>query len=122
MMQGTMGYVMQIGFGLLSGATIAAGLLGFNLPLVASVRSALVATLVFGIAMCGPAMKFEVYGFANPINLLGLALGVVALAAGLAGIFHLPLPGVVDERAALVAVAVIMAVKVLLAVLRRLLY
>jgi hypothetical protein len=95
---------------------------GAVLPVISSARAVFFILAFIGIAMCtlggiGPAIKL--YGWSNPITLLGSLLGLMALVLIAAVLFDLRLPLVTNEREAVIALALIGLVKVILAGVQR---
>ncbi|MBI3752133.1 MAG: hypothetical protein HY263_10830 [Chloroflexi bacterium] len=98
-----------------------------SVPVVGTVRTALIAMAVIGMAGCAVAGigQAPVIGWTHPISILGIVLGVLALAivaAGLAGWdgFFSPIVDFVPqqdavvlttERLAMVSLALVIAVK-----------
>lgn len=105
--------------GLLSAGVVAAGLTGTRLPLIGSSdRSTLIALIVLGMSMCALGMQTTTYGWLNPFNLVGTILGTVALGVAVAVLAGVRVPYVSGDRAAVIALALVMVVKVVLAVFR----
>lgn len=98
---------------LLAALLVAAVLTGFALRLGISDRAAFFALVVIGMALCGMGKlgKGDLYGWWNVRHLLGYALGGPALFLAAAVLFGWQVPGIASERAALVALAVLMLVK-----------
>ncbi len=114
-----------IGQGLMGLATlllVAAVLTGVKLPFIRSDRAALVALTLVGMAFCGLGMKIDLYGWLNPITLVGCVLGTLMLGMVIAVFAGVRLPFIPDARAAFVALAALMALKVGLDVLRAVLF
>lgn len=107
--------------GLLSAGVLATTLTGIRLPLIGSDRSALIALLILGMSMCALGMQITTYGWLNPFNVAGVLLGTLAMGLAVAVLVGVRVPYISGDRAAMVAISLIMAVKVLLAVLRGLL-
>jgi hypothetical protein len=63
-------------------------------------------------------MEIQRYGWTNPFNLLGSAIGIVILLLVVAVFVGLPLPGLNSERGAFLTLAALMALKVSLDLLR----
>ncbi len=106
---------------LLAAGVLAVAALNLAVPVLSNPRWALAAFLVLGMAMCTRAMAIGEYGWGNPWNVVGIVLGALMLAVGVAGFFGWALPFVPDARAALYVVAGLALVKMLLAVGRHLL-
>jgi len=104
--------------GLVSAGVVAAALTGTRLPLIGSDRSSLIALIILGMSMCALGMQTTDYGWLNPFNVVGIILGALALGLTAAVIAGVRVPYISGDRAAVIALALIMAAKVILAVLR----
>jgi len=104
--------------GLLSVGVVAGTFTGTRLPWINSDRSALIALVILGFSMCALGMQTVTYGWTNPFNLVGTILGGVALALAAAVLLGARVPYIGSDRSAIFGLAVVMVVKVLLAVLR----
>lgn len=93
-------------------------LAGWHSVLGLSDRAAFIVLLVAGITMCTTGMEIQRYGWTNPFNLLGSAIGIVILLLVVAVFVGLPLPGLNSERGAFLTLAALMALKVSLDLLR----
>jgi len=93
-------------------------LAGWHSVLGLSDRAAFIVLLVAGITMCTTGMEIQRYGWTNPFNLLGSAIGVVILLLVGAVFVGLPLPGLNSDRGAFLTLAALMALKVSLDLLR----
>ncbi|MBL8165974.1 MAG: hypothetical protein JNJ61_28580 [Anaerolineae bacterium] len=92
-----------------------ASLARLPLPIIDTERAAFFALFIIGFVLCsGYGMQFNTH----PINLIGMALGVFIVLLGIALLFNITLPFLPDGRAALLALAALMAVKIGLAALR----
>ncbi len=105
--------------GLLSAGVVAGTLTGIRLPLINSDRSALIVLIILGMSMCALGMQTVTYGWTNPFNLAGTILGALLLALATAVLLGVRVPYVGSYRSAMVGLAVFIAVKVVLAMLRR---
>lgn len=105
-------------FGILSAGLVAAVAAGVNIPVLGNGRAAYFTLLVLGFAMCARAMKLETYGWTNPFNIAGIVLGSLALLLTVAVLFRIPLPQITTDKAAIIALAAIMAIKVVVALVR----
>ena len=96
--------------GTLAGWTAAFGL---------SERTAFLILAAVGFAMCalGRLGQGAMYGWANPRHLAGYILGGLALVLSLGVLFNLPFAAVLSDRTAFLALAGIMAVKIIVAAL-----
>ncbi len=88
----------------------------WNLPLISGSRSALIALFVLGFVMCaagGLSSKTERDGFSwfSPFLIIGMMLGATAVYILYAGLSGRDLPFVSGEYGAFIALAVVMAVK-----------
>jgi hypothetical protein len=99
---------------------IGAVLLGLHRTLGLSDRIAFAILTVTGFAFCSTGMKLDVYGWKNPFNLFGAFLGVIILLLVTAVFTGLPFPGITSDRDAFIALAVLIALKVVLDLLRAL--
>ena len=88
------------------------------LPIIGNNRITLIAFILIGFAMCSLGMEIPQYGWTNPFNLVGMVIGVVALVIGIAVIIGVQLPLIADERAAILAISVLMIVKIVVAGVR----
>lgn len=93
-------------------------LAGWHSSLGLSDRVAFVVLMLAGIIMCATGMEIQRYGWTNPFNLLGSAIGIVILLLVVAVFAGLPLPGLNSDRGAFLALACLMGLKVFLDVLR----
>jgi hypothetical protein len=93
-------------------------LAGWHSVLGLSDRAAFIVLLVAGITMCTTGMEIQRYGWTNPFNLLGSAIGIVILLLVGAVFVGLPLPGLNSDRGAFLTLAALMALKVSLDLLR----
>ena len=108
--------VMGIIVALLIGAVLA----GFHNRYGLSDRTAFVLLTVAGMAFCLTGMKIEIYGWKNPFNLVGSLVGVIILLLVAAVFTGIPFPGVASDRDAFIALAILIALKVVLDLLRAL--
>ncbi len=81
-------------------------------------RAAFVILLAAGIILCTTGMEIQRFGWTNPFNLLGSAIGVVILFLVVAVFAGLPLPGLNSDRGAFIILATLMSLKVVLDLLR----
>ncbi len=109
---------LLIVLGLLSTVTVAAALFGIRLPFLPSDRATLIALLVLGMAMCALGMQTTQYGWLNSFTIGGIVLGTITLAVAGAALTGIRLPYITGDRAAIIAIALIMGLKVLVAVVR----
>jgi len=106
--------VPLIVLGIIETAIVIAALAKIPLPLIVDYRGTLVVFVIVGMAMCGMGMGITQYGWLNPFNLIGIVIGVLALAIGALAIFGAHLPFIADERAAILVIAALMVAKVVL--------
>jgi hypothetical protein len=104
--------------GVLAAGLVGATLLGIPLPLVGSDRAVLIVLALLGMALCALGMRLDTYGWTHPANLAGMVLGVLALLVIVLALFGVRLPYLATDRAALVALAGIMVVKMGVALTR----
>lgn len=104
--------------GIITALWIVTVLAGWHKALGLSDRAAFIVLLVAGIAMCTTGMEIQRFGWKNPFNLIGSAIGFVILLLVVAVLIGLPLPGLNSDRGAFLALTVLMALKVALDLLR----
>ena len=110
--------------GLLAALLIFAVLTGNRVPILSSVRAALLGLVAVGMFLCtqGGIGRVAASGeWLHPISMIGYLLGAVILAIGFAAIFGKNLPPLTDFHQSFTAVAVIAAVKLVLTTIHRLL-
>ena len=120
----TTNYIVVALLGLVSAGVVVATLTGANanLPVISTDRAALITLGVLGFAMCavgGINISLATTGFSHPITLIGALLGVLALVTVGAALFNVALPLIATERAAMIALAVLIVLKLALGVLRQ---
>ncbi len=98
-------------------------LTGRPVPIVGNGGGALLALGIIGIAMCalggiGPVQA--TLGWNHPLTIVGIILGIAALLIVILPLIGVRLPMMADARSAVLALAVIMAVKVVLTGVSRL--
>jgi hypothetical protein len=88
-------------------------LAGTRLPLITSGRAAFYGLAAIGFAMCtvGMGKVATGLGWAHPISIVGSVLGVTALALVAVVAFGIRLPFITNDRAALIVMAALIAVK-----------
>jgi len=104
--------------GFVAAALVIAVLANARLPMLASPRSAFLALAIIGCVMCPLGMRIETYGWLNPFNVLGIVIGSLITLLILAVLLGIQLPWIADDRAAIIALAALMIVKVILAWIR----
>jgi hypothetical protein len=92
-------------------------LAGANLPIFAGDRTAFYALAAAGFLACslGMAKTSMERGWTHPVTWIGMFLGALAMSLVAAVYFGFPLPFIVTDRAALIALTAIIGVKVGLA-------
>lgn len=98
-------------------------LTGRQVPIVGNGGGALLALGIIGMAMCalggiGPVQA--TLGWNHPLTMVGIILGIAALLIVILPLIGVRLPMIADARSAVLALAVIMAVKVVLTGVSRL--
>lgn len=88
---------------------------GRRLPLIQNDRASLIALLVIGFAMCmaggiSKTINAQV-GWGHAINLIGYLVGILILIVAGSALFHLPLFWLTSDRAAILTIAALVAVK-----------
>lgn len=109
-------WIFSIGLALVAAVFVYGVLTNMNVPLVSSVRSALVALVILGFVMCvsgGLSNKVDKGGFSwhSPFVILGFLLGLTAIYVAFAGLTGRSLPFVTGERGAFILLASIIAVQ-----------
>ena len=107
--------IVLITLGIIESVIVIAMLANVQLPLIGNHRVALGAFVIVGVAMCSIGMAIARYGWTDPFNLIGIVLGAAILVIGAAAFFGIQLPLVANERAAILAIAALMMVKIILA-------
>jgi hypothetical protein len=108
----------SIALGFIALLLVASRLAGLTQRVGISDRAALVALLVIGMALCALAMKLEIYGWKNPFNLAGSAIGALMLLLIAAALLNIPIPFITGDRDAFIALSILMAVKILIDLMR----
>jgi hypothetical protein len=108
----------SIAMGIVVALFIGAVLAGFHSRFGLSDRAAFGILTAAGMALCLTGMKIETYGWKNPFNLAGSFLGVIILLLVAAVFTGIPFPGVAGEREAFIALAILIALKIVLDLLR----
>lgn len=105
-----------IGLGVVAAGLVVGTLADLPLPLVSGDRAALIALAVVGLTMCavGPLGELTSTGaWTKPSSVAGILLGGLALAVVAAGLGLVALPLLSGPRSALVALAAVMAAKLI---------
>ena len=103
----------------LIGTLMAAGITlatvsGIKLLFITTDRAAVFALAIIGFVMCmtgGSGRVIGSYGITHPITITGAVLGILALLVTVSVLFSFRLPLIVDDRAAVYALAAIILVK-----------
>jgi hypothetical protein len=87
-----------------------------QIPLVSGHRAAFVALLIFGVVMCalGPLRSIQPTAWGQPMTVVAVVLGSLALLLSVAVLSGIRMPLIPNDRAAFVALAIIMVTKVVL--------
>lgn len=103
--------------GFVAVAALYSGLTNANFIFIKDPRSAVIILTIAGFAMCSTGVlgRFVTKAPTHPLSILGYILGITALAIGVANIFKLRLPLISDPRDALIAMAVVIVAKVIIA-------
>ena len=110
----------SLAIGIVIALLIGAVLAGLHTRLGLSDRAAFGVLTITGMAFCLTGMKIETYGWKNPFNLVGSLLGVIILLLVASVFTGIPFPGVASAHEAFIALAVLIALKVVLDLLRAL--
>jgi hypothetical protein len=104
----------------LSAALAAAVGFGVQVPLIGNGRAAYAVLLVMGMALCSRGIKPDVYGWSwtNPFTIIGIVAGALALVLSVLYLVGLKVPLITSDKIAILALAGIMALKVVVAVVR----
>lgn len=110
--------IFSILLGIVAAVIVFSSLNGKALPLIATPRAALIALLVVGMAACtGGIGQVGMSGrWASPLAILGYLLGAAILLVIIGALAGWKLPVIQGETQAIVAVAVLMAVKYLIGI------
>lgn len=100
-------------FGIASAVLVAAVLTNVALQFGIGDRMAFIALVILGLAMCssGKLGAGAVYGWANPLHLAGYVLGTLGLVFAALVLLGVSIPFIATDRAAIIALAVLMLVK-----------
>ena len=104
-----------VALGIVEAILVVITLANIQLPVVSNHRIALAVLLVVGMAMCSLGMEIARYGWTNPFNIAGILIGAAILTIGILAFLGIQLPFVANERAAILAIAVLMVIKLALA-------
>ncbi len=108
-------------FGLVSALLVTAVLTNVALQFGISDRIAFIALVILGMAMCGTGKLGlgAALGWANPLHLVGYVLGALGLILTALVLLSVPVPYIATDRAAIIALSILMLVKVGVAQLYR---
>lgn len=114
--------VLSIGLAALAALLVFRVLNGMEIPLIQGDEAALVTVFVIGFAMCSLGVsRISATGqWFHPLTIVGYVLGILAMLFAAAGYFGLRFAFVHDPRGAMVAVSVVIALKLILAIIHRL--
>jgi hypothetical protein len=111
---------LLIGLGIIAALLIVTVVTNRPVPFISDERTILILLVVIGMAMCavggiGPTLAN--YGFASPIFIIGAVLGILMLLIPGAVLVGVKLPLIGGEHEAIIALAVLGAVKILVNVI-----
>jgi hypothetical protein len=101
-------------FGLVAAVLVVGVLTNVVLAMGVSDRIAFFALVVVGMTMCalGGISQAPRHGWWHPISITGYVLGALALLLAVAVLLRIPMPWIATERAALMALTVLLLIKV----------
>jgi hypothetical protein len=108
----------SIALGIVTAILIAGVLSGLNRSYGISDRSAFIALVVIGMALCSTGMQIKPYGWTGPFNVVGMILGTALLLLIIAFFAGVKMPFIANDRDAFSAVSLMMGVKVVVDILR----
>jgi hypothetical protein len=110
--------VLSIGLAILAALLFYSVLGGKKIPFIQGDRSALAALFVIGLAVCGLSIgRISAIGqWAHPLTIIGYLLGVLGLLFAGAGYFGFRFVFVDNPRTAMIALAALMAAKLVLSI------
>lgn len=110
--------------GVLAALLVLATLAGKKIPFISSDKAALIVLVVVGMAMCSRGIgRVAAQGeWGHPLTILGYLVGVLILVIAVALLAGIPLPLISTMRQAVLAVALLSAVKLVFSTLHRLLF
>ncbi len=108
-------------FGLISALLVIGVLTNVTVQMGIGDRIAFIGLVILGLAMCGTGKLGlgAVYGWANPLHLVGYVLGALGLILTAFVLLSVPVPYIATDRAAIIALSILMLVKVGVAQLYR---
>ncbi len=110
--------------GLLAIGLVVATLTGKKIPLISSERVALIVLVVIGMAMCASGIgRVAASGqWTHPLAILGYLVGALILVVAISNLIGISLPLVSTTRQAVLAVALLGAVKLIISAAHRFLF
>jgi len=112
------GNVAVAALGFFAAAILLAYYANVSIPALESGRAVFFALTLIGLTMCALGMRIPAYGWLNPFTVTGVVLGVLLLALTGVVLLGVEIPFITTYRAAINALAALMAVKVVLALAR----
>jgi len=115
--------LISIGLAIVAAYLVFGVLTGRRIPLISEDRAALVGVFVIGFAMCAMGIgRVSAAGqWTHPLTILGYLLGALIMVVAAAGYFGFRLAFITDPRGAMIAVAGLMAGKMVLGIVHILL-
>jgi hypothetical protein len=92
---------------------IAAGLAGWNLPLLQDERILILSIFVLGQVMCAFGMRIGTFSWTHPSSIMGILLGVLLYLGVIGYLLGLGMPYLTSSRAVILFMGSVMLVKVL---------
>lgn len=108
--------------GFFAAAILLAYYANVSIPALESGRAVFFALTLIGLTMCALGMRIPAFGWLNPFNVAGVVLGVLLLALTGVVLLGVEIPFITTYRAAINALAALMAVKIVLALARGRMY
>lgn len=114
--------VLSIGLAALAALLVSRVLNGMKIPLIQGDRAALVTVFVLGFVMCSLGVsRISATGqWLHPLTIVSYVLGMLAMLFAAAGYFGFQVAFVHDSRGAMVAVLATVVLKLILAIIHRL--
>ena len=118
----TVNTLISFGLAALAALFVFGVLTGKRIPMVNGDRTALLVLFVIGFAMCGLGVsRISATGqWTHPLTIIGYLLGILAMPIAAAGYFGFRLAFIHDPRGAMITVGILMAVKLVLSIVHRL--
>ena len=109
--------IALVALGVVGALLVLAVLSGKPIPLISRGRGDFVALLIIGIAMCalGPLRTIQPQEWAQPMNVVAIVLGTLALLLGVAVLTGIRVPLISNHRTAFVVLVIVILAKVVLA-------